>query len=123
MAMAICLAGCGIAAHRSDYFGEADAALSVLRQWLDAERLVCVPRDPSDAMAEAGWSVRGTQFEPTPDAQEIYRVMIAAAPDALNASDGAPPSPGAITGIRKAADPCSDCIDGWCQMNCGPRVA
>jgi hypothetical protein len=34
----------------------------------------------------------------------------------------ATPSPGAITGIRKAADPCSDCIDGWCQMNCGPRV-
>jgi hypothetical protein len=37
-------------------------------------------------------------------------------------SDPSPPSPGAITGIRKAADPCSDCIDGWCQMNCGPRV-
>lgn len=34
----------------------------------------------------------------------------------------APPSPGAITGIRKAETPCADCIDGWCQMNCGPRV-
>jgi hypothetical protein len=33
-----------------------------------------------------------------------------------------PPSPGAITGIRKAKTPCSDCIDGWCQLNCGPRV-
>jgi hypothetical protein len=31
-------------------------------------------------------------------------------------------SPGAITGMRKAEAPCSDCIDGWCQMNCGPRV-
>jgi hypothetical protein len=35
----------------------------------------------------------------------------------------ATPSPGAITGMREAADPCADCIDGWCQMNCGPRVA
>ena len=61
----------------------ADAALSALRQWLAYEGLVVVPRDPSDAMAEAGWSVRGTQFEPTPDAQEIYRAMIVAAPDAL----------------------------------------
>ena len=34
----------------------------------------------------------------------------------------APPSPGQITGIRKAETPCSDCIDGWCQLNCGPRV-
>jgi hypothetical protein len=34
----------------------------------------------------------------------------------------ATPSPGAITGTRKAEAPCSDCIDGWCQMNCGPRV-
>jgi hypothetical protein len=83
MAMAICLAGCGIAAHRSDYFGEADAAILAFRQWLADEGLVVVPMNPSDAMAEAGWSCRGTQFEPTPDAQEIYRVMIAAAPDAL----------------------------------------
>jgi hypothetical protein len=63
--------------------GEADAALSVVCEWLAYEGLVVVPRDPSDAMAEAGWSVRGTQFEPTPDAQEIYRAMISAAPDAL----------------------------------------
>jgi hypothetical protein len=83
MAMAICLAGCGIAAHRSDYFGEADAAILALRQWLADEGLVVVQRNPSDAMAEAGWSVRGTQFEPTPDAQEIYRAMISAVPDAL----------------------------------------
>jgi hypothetical protein len=34
----------------------------------------------------------------------------------------APTSPGAIIGMRKAETPCSDCIDGWCQMNCGPRV-
>jgi hypothetical protein len=52
---------------------------------MEDEGLVVVPKDPSDAMAEAGWSVRGTQFEPTPDAQEIYRAMIAAAPDALRA--------------------------------------
>jgi hypothetical protein len=48
-----------------------------------------------------------------------WAAMIAAAPDALKAFDGVPPSPGAITGIRKAEAPCSDCIDGWCQMNCG----
>ena len=62
-----------------------DIAIDALRQWLADEGLVVVPRDPSDEMAETGWSVRGTQFEPTPDAQEIYRVMIAAAPDALRA--------------------------------------
>jgi hypothetical protein len=60
-----------------------DDAIDALRQWMEDEGLVVVPRDPSDAMAEAGWSVRGTQFEPTPDAQEIYRAMIAASPDVL----------------------------------------
>lgn len=31
-------------------------------------------------------------------------------------------SPGQITGFYKPANPCADCIDGWCQMNCGPVV-
>ncbi|QDP64335.1 MAG: hypothetical protein GOVbin52_8 [Prokaryotic dsDNA virus sp.] len=32
-------------------------------------------------------------------------------------------SPGQITGFYKLKDTsrqCIDCIDGWCQMNCGP---
>lgn len=29
-------------------------------------------------------------------------------------------SPGQITGFYKTANPCADCVDGWCQMNCGP---
>jgi len=33
-----------------------------------------------------------------------------------------PASPGAITGVRQVAEPCGDCIDDWCQMNCGPVV-
>lgn len=28
-------------------------------------------------------------------------------------------TPGQITGVRRVSEPCSDCIDGWCQMNCG----
>jgi hypothetical protein len=67
----------------SDAYKIADDALATVREWLEKNGLAVVPRDPSDAMAEAGWSVRGTQFEPTPDAQEIYRAMIAAAPDVL----------------------------------------
>ena len=30
-----------------------------------------------------------------------------------------PMSAGQITGIYWTAKPCGDCIDGWCQMNCG----
>ena len=67
----------------SDAYKIADDALATVREWLEKNGLAVVPRDPSDAMAEAGWSVRGTQFEPTPDAQEIYRAMIAASPDVL----------------------------------------
>lgn len=33
-----------------------------------------------------------------------------------------PVSPGAITGFRQVSEPCGDCIDDWCQMNCGPKV-
>jgi hypothetical protein len=96
-------------------------ALSALRQWLADEGLVVVPRDATPTMSHAGESYMETMDDDA-YAQDVWHNMIAAAPDALNASDGAPPSPGAITGIRKAADPCSDCIDGWCQMNCGPRI-
>lgn len=27
-----------------------------------------------------------------------------------------------ILGQHKAKEPCSDCADGWCTMNCGPAV-
>jgi hypothetical protein len=43
IAMAICMVGCGIAAHRSDYFGEADAALAAL----EAEGVRLVPAIPT----------------------------------------------------------------------------
>jgi hypothetical protein len=29
---------------------------------------------------------------------------------------------GAITGFYQASASCGDCVDGWCQMNCGPAV-
>jgi hypothetical protein len=91
MAMAICLAGCGIAAHRSDYFGEADAALSVLRQWLAYEGLVVVPKLPSEDQFRAGSTFRFTvETHGYKDTAGIYEAMISAAPDALKASDGAP---------------------------------
>jgi hypothetical protein len=79
MAMAICLAGCGIAAHRSDYFGEADAALSVLRQWLADQGLAIVPKKATGAMFSAA-----LQRDDHGDLYHgIYTAMISAAPDAL----------------------------------------
>jgi hypothetical protein len=118
IAMEICLAICGTAAHRSDYFGEADAAILALRQWLADQGLVIVPAEPTPRMFEANSKCTSQELW----AGIGWAAMIAAAPDALKAPDPAPPSPGAITGIRMAEAPCSDCIDGWCQMNCGPRV-
>jgi hypothetical protein len=101
-----------------------DDALSAFREWLADEGLVVVPQISTfkmDAAAVEGLSEICDDFA-FRDAEVVWRSMISAAPDALKASDGVPPSPGAITGIRKAEAPCSDCIDGWCQMNCGPRV-
>lgn len=31
-------------------------------------------------------------------------------------------SPGRLTGFRQVEHPCEDCIDDWCQMNCGPAT-
>jgi len=31
-------------------------------------------------------------------------------------------SPGSITGFRQVDKPCGDCVDDWCQMNCGPAL-
>ena len=33
-----------------------------------------------------------------------------------------PISAGAVTGFRQVEEPCGDCIDDWCQMNCGPAL-
>ena len=97
----------------------ADAAILALRQWLAGEGLVVVPKTPSEDQFRAGSTFRFTvETHGYKDTAGIYEAMIAAAPDALKAPPPAP-SPGAITGIRKAETPCSDCIDGWCQMNCG----
>ena len=81
MAMAICLAGCGIAAHRSDYFGEADAALSALRKWLADEGLVVVPREATGEMAKVGTEARWqSAVRDANNVREIYRAMLSAAP-------------------------------------------
>jgi hypothetical protein len=65
---------------------EADAVLRAL----DAAGLAVVPRDPTEAMMNAGYRKVGKMhYEPTASAQgwgehatDIYRAMIAAAPDA-----------------------------------------
>jgi hypothetical protein len=93
MAMAICLAGCGIAAHRSDYFGEADAAILALRQWLADEGLVVVPKSRSDWLHEA---VKDASLRAAKNGSVAPELMcapilwamqdaLAAAPDALRA--------------------------------------
>jgi hypothetical protein len=89
IAMAICLAGCGIAAHRSDYFGEADAALYALRTWLDANGLVCVPREATNEMLVLGGRSADdfrSQPGPYPRTKAVWKSMISAAPDALSAA-------------------------------------
>jgi hypothetical protein len=84
IAMAICLVGCGIAAHRSDYYGEADAAILAFRQWMDAEGLKIVPKTPSQDQFRAGSTFRFTvETHGYKDTAGIYEAMIAAAPDPL----------------------------------------
>jgi hypothetical protein len=81
MAMAICLAGCGIAAHRSDYFEEADAAILAFRHWLADEGLVVVPGDVTDEMLMSG--IESDAIQHPWEALDVWRRMIATAPDAL----------------------------------------
>ena len=81
IAMAICLVGCGIAAHRSDYFGEADAALATFRQWLDANGLVVVPREATASMVMHASLVEVDDIELTAsEYQAAWQAMITAAP-------------------------------------------
>jgi hypothetical protein len=76
-----------------------DDAIDALRQWLADEWLVVVPGEATIAMTHAVW----TTDLPRPDmhgdysdldvqmaARDIWRSMIAAAPDALKAPDPAP---------------------------------
>lgn len=81
---------CWAAARRerkSSYRKSADAVLRAL----DAAGLVVVPRDPTEAMMNAGYRKVGKMhYEPTASAQgwgehatDIYRAMIAAAPDVV----------------------------------------
>jgi hypothetical protein len=85
IAMAICLAGCGIAAHRSDYYGEADAAIAAFRTWLDANGLVIVPRESTLEMDEVG--LKEIQMAHNDgisvDAEVMWALMLSAAPDPL----------------------------------------
>jgi hypothetical protein len=81
IAMAICLANCGMAAHRSDYFVEADAVLSAFRAWLEVEGLVVVPREATQEMTGAVLDA----CAPRSEIMKTYAAMIAAAPDALRA--------------------------------------
>jgi hypothetical protein len=54
----------------------ADAAVLALRQWMDAEGLVCVPRDATEEMSDASPFGHGL-------ASHTWAAMIAAAPDVL----------------------------------------
>ena len=65
----------------------ADAAILALRQWMDAEGLVCVPKTIT---AEMAWCLENNFAEPLPASQlhannwqDAYTAMIAAAPDVL----------------------------------------
>jgi len=68
----------------------ADAAILAFRQWMEAEGLVCVPREATDkmtfaaedvlALSKRGGAVSQTLVSP---AAGIWAAMIAAAPDPL----------------------------------------
>ena len=70
----------------------ARAAILALRQWMDAEGLVVVPREATERMFRAGSLFRLTspvEVSGYKDTVGIYAAMIAAAPDALKATDSA----------------------------------
>ena len=85
-------------------------------------RLLDAAREELREVREAALSALGLLDDPCCPVTGRDETRRARAILATALTKDATPSPGAITGIRKAADPCSDCIDGWCQMNCGPRV-
>jgi hypothetical protein len=64
---------------------QADAALSALRQWLDENGLVVVPREATEEMLEAAVRSRPTALKPTIGDTIAceYRAAVAAAPDPL----------------------------------------
>lgn len=74
IAMAICMVGCGIAAHWSDYFGEADAALSAI----EAAGVRLVPVDPDDKMLAAG--MESDSISHPWEALGVYRQMVSSSP-------------------------------------------
>jgi hypothetical protein len=80
IAMAICMASCGMAAHRSDYMADADAALSAFRAWLEAEGLVVVPREATQDMTGAVLDACAPRLK----IMKTYAAMIAASPDFFN---------------------------------------
>lgn len=47
---------------------------------LEAAGVRLVPVNPTGVMALAGLDVKGTQFEPQPDVENVYRGMLAASP-------------------------------------------
>jgi hypothetical protein len=73
-----------MAAHRSDYMADADAAILALRQWLADEGLVVVPREATASMCTHASLVEVDDIELTPsEYRAAWQAMISAAPDAL----------------------------------------
>jgi hypothetical protein len=61
-----------------------DEAILALRQWLADEGLVVVPAMPTEQMQKVGSEARWVTPLMNPDSPfDMYRAMIAAAPDAL----------------------------------------
>ena len=65
----------------ADQFGRGTAndAMPIIREWLEAEGLVVVPREATEEVLWIGIKVRHEGAS----VGEIYATMIAAAPDAL----------------------------------------
>ena len=71
------------AADQNQYRNLARAAILALRQWMDAEGLVCVPREATDDMQVAGTEDWLCERAMEDRALACWKAMIAAAPDAL----------------------------------------
>jgi hypothetical protein len=62
----------------------ADAALAAFRQWMDADGLVCVPREATAIMCLHASLVEVDDIQLTAsEYRDAWRAMIAAAPDPL----------------------------------------
>jgi hypothetical protein len=88
IAMAICMASCGMAAHRSDYMADADAALAAL----EAAGVRLVPVEATEEMVSAYYDEMPTPYHidmrDTGEARQAIEHVLSASPFAKETGNG-----------------------------------